>query len=117
MKIAVLKESEAGERRVAATPETVRKLIGLGASLVVEAGAGEGAAIADNDYVAAGAMVGPRAEALKDADAILVVQGPDPDALNGVKSGALLIGALNPFGRRGQVDAYAAAGVDALAME
>jgi NAD(P) transhydrogenase subunit alpha len=117
MKIAVLKESEAGERRVAATPETVRKLVGLGASLVVEAGAGEGASIADNDYVAAGAMVGPRAEALKDADAILVVQGPEPAALDGVKSGVLLVGALNPFGRRSQVDGYAAAGIDALAME
>jgi NAD(P) transhydrogenase subunit alpha len=117
MKIAVLKESEAGERRVAATPETVKKYVGLGASVAVETGAGDAASIADNDYVSAGASVGPRGEVLKDADAILVVQGPDPAGLNGVKAGTLLIGALNPFGRRAQVDSYASAGIDALAME
>jgi H+-translocating NAD(P) transhydrogenase subunit alpha len=117
MKIAVLKESEAGERRVAATPETVKKYAGLGASVAVETGAGQGASIADGDYVEAGAVVGPRAAVLKDADAVLVVQGPDPAGLDGVKPGALLVGALNPFGRRAQVDGYAAAGIDALAME
>ena len=117
MKIAVLKESEAGERRVAATPETVKKYVGLGASVAVEAGAGEAASIGDKDYVGAGATVGPRGEILRDADAILVVQGPDAASLNGVKAGTLLIGALNPFGRRAQVDSYASAGIDALAME
>ena len=117
MKIAVLKESEAGERRVAATPETVKKYVGLGASVAVETGAGDGASIADHDYVSAGAIVGPRGEVLKDADAILVVQGPDVASLNGAKPGVLLVGALNPFGRRAQVDSYASAGIDALAME
>ncbi|HWT12498.1 MAG TPA: NAD(P) transhydrogenase subunit alpha [Allosphingosinicella sp.] len=117
MKIAVLKETEAGERRVAATPETVRKLIALGASLAVETGAGIGASIADADYVEAGASIGPRVEALRDAEAVLVVQGPDPAGLAGARPGALLVGALNPFGRRAQVDAYAAAGIEALAME
>nr|MDQ4086838.1 NAD(P)(+) transhydrogenase (Re/Si-specific) subunit alpha [Pseudomonadota bacterium] len=91
MKIAVLKETEAGERRVAATPETVKKFIALGASLAVEAGAGQGASVPDADYVAAGATIGPRAEALRDAEAILVVQGPDPASLDGAKPGALLI--------------------------
>ena len=117
MKIAVLKESEAGERRVAATPETVKKLIALGASVAVEAGAGLSASVADADYVAAGATVGPRAAILQDADAVLAVQGPDPAGLAGAKPGALVIGALNPFGRRERVDAYAAAGFEALAME
>ena len=117
MKIAVLKESAAGERRVAATPETAKKFIGLGASVAVEAGAGEGASIASDDYVAAGATVGPRAEVLKDADIILAVQGPEVDELKGAKQGALLIAALNPFGKRERVDAYAAAGYDAIAME
>ncbi|MGQ0590143.1 MAG: NAD(P) transhydrogenase subunit alpha, partial [Sphingosinicella sp.] len=117
MKIAVLKESEAGERRVAATPETVKKLVGLGATLAIETGAGEAANIADADYVTAGAVVGPRGEILKDADAILAVQGPEPGSLDGAKAGALLIGALNPFGQRERVDGYAAAGVEALAME
>jgi NAD(P) transhydrogenase subunit alpha len=117
VKIAVLKEDEPGERRVAATPETAKKYIALGATVAVEAGAGEGASIADADYAAAGAMVGSRAEALKDADAVLGVQGPDPESLAGVKEGALLIGALNPFGRRDRIDAYARAGLEALAME
>jgi NAD(P) transhydrogenase subunit alpha len=117
VKIAVLKESEAGERRVSATPETAKKFIALGAGVAVETGAGAGASIADADYEAAGATVGSRAEALKDADAVLCVQGPDPDSLEGMKKGALLIGALNPFGRRERIDAYAAAGVQALAME
>jgi NAD(P) transhydrogenase subunit alpha len=117
LKIAVLREGEAGERRVSATPETVKKYIALGASLAVEAGAGAAASIADADYVGAGAMVGPRAEALKGAGAVLCVQGPDPTTLSGLEQGALLVGALNPFGRREWVDAYASAGVQALAME
>jgi len=117
MKIAVLKESEAGERRVAATAETVKKYAALGASVAVETGAGVSASIADAAYVEAGASVGPRSEVLKDADAVLVVQGPDPATLDGARPGALLVGALNPFGRRAQVDSYAAAGIEALAME
>src|SRR3546814_4126451 len=71
MKIAVLKEQAADEQRVSATPETVKKFIGLGATLAVEQGAGESASIADADYTAAGAMVGSRADVLKDADIIL----------------------------------------------
>jgi H+-translocating NAD(P) transhydrogenase subunit alpha len=117
VKIAVLKEDEPGERRVAATPETAKKFIALGATVAVEAGAGEGASIADADYEAAGATVGSRADVLKDADAMLAVQGPDPESLEGVRSGALLIGALNPFARRERIEAYAQAGLEALAME
>ncbi|MGZ8350693.1 MAG: Re/Si-specific NAD(P)(+) transhydrogenase subunit alpha [Allosphingosinicella sp.] len=117
MKIAVLKEGEAGERRVAATPETVKKFTGLGATMAVETGAGVSASIADADYVAAGALVGPRTEVLRDADILLVVQGPDPASLDGARSGVMLVGALNPFGRRERVDAYAAAGLEAMAME
>jgi NAD(P) transhydrogenase subunit alpha len=117
LKIAVLRETEAGERRVAATAETVRKLIALGATLAVEAGAGAGASIADSDYEAAGATVGPREAALRDADAVLAVRGPDPAGLGGVKPGALVVGALNPFVERSRIDAYATAGLEALAME
>jgi len=117
VKIAVLKESAEGERRVAATPETVKKFIALGASVAVEAGAGSSASIRDEDYAAAGAAVAPRAEALAGADIILGVQGPDPASLAGATPGAMLVGILNPFGDRGRVDAYAAAGVEALAME
>jgi H+-translocating NAD(P) transhydrogenase subunit alpha len=117
VKIAVLKEGEAGELRVAIIPEIVKKYIGLGATVAVEKGAGAGASIADADYEAAGASVGARAAVLKDADAVLGVQGPDPAALKGAKPGAWLIAGLNPFGKRERVDAYAAAGVEALAME
>ena len=81
MKLAVLKESEEGERRVAATPETVKKFIALGASVAVESGAGLSASIADSEYEAAGASVAGRSETLKDADALLGVQGPEPGSL------------------------------------
>jgi len=117
LKIAVLKESEAGERRVAASAETVKKFIALGAEVAVEAGAGAGASIADGDYAAAGAAIGSRGEALKDAGIILCVQGPEPGTLEGAKPGALLVGGLNPSGQRARIDAYASAGLDALAME
>ena len=118
MKIAVLKEAEAGELRVAATPETVKKYIGLGATVAVETGAGAGASIADADYEAAGATIAAdRKAVLQDADAVLAVQGPEPDALPGMKQGAWLIASLNPFGKRERVDAYAKAGIEALAME
>jgi H+-translocating NAD(P) transhydrogenase subunit alpha len=117
MKIAVLKEVADGERRVAATPETVKKFIALGASVAVEAGAGEGASIADSDYEAAGATVAERAQAIGGADVILAVQGPERDSLNGVVPGALLVGALDPFRQRERVEAYAGAGLQALAME
>ena len=117
MKIAVLKETAQGEKRVAATPETVKKFIALGASVAVEAGAGEAASISDSDYVNAGAMVGPREQVLTGAEAVFGVQGPDPASLNGIAPGALVTAILNPFGMRERVDGYAAAGVEALAME
>ena len=116
MKIAVLKESGA-ETRVAAIPETVKKFIGLGAEVAVEKGAGAGASIADSDFEAAGASIGSRADILKNADAILCVAGPDPKTLAGAKSGALLIGALDPARRADDAAAYAAAGLEPLAME
>ena len=116
-KLAVLRETAAGETRVSATPETVKKFIALGATVAVEAGAGAGASIADADYAAAGAAVGKAAEVLKGADIVLGVQGPDPKALKGVATGAWIVAGLDPFGQRTRVDAYAAAGVEALAME
>ncbi|MFL6847273.1 MAG: NAD(P) transhydrogenase subunit alpha [Sphingomicrobium sp.] len=117
MKIAVLKEDSAGETRCAAIPETVKKFIGLGAEVAVETGAGEGAAIADADFAAAGAAVASRSDALKGAGIILCVNGSDPASLKGADKGALLVGALDPARRRDSIDAYAKAGLDALAME
>jgi NAD(P) transhydrogenase subunit alpha len=117
VKLAVLKETADGERRVAATLETVRKYVALGAEVFVEAGAGLSASIADADYEAAGATVGAREAVLGGADAVLCVQGPDPVSLAGAAPGAMVLGGLNPFGARERVDGYAAAGLEALAME
>jgi NAD(P) transhydrogenase subunit alpha len=117
VKIAILKEAAEGERRVAATPETVKKFIALGATVSLEAGAGAAASIKDEDYLAAGGAVGSRAETLSGADAVLGVQGPDPAGLQGLKQGGFVVAILNPFGQRERVDSYAAAGVEALAME
>jgi H+-translocating NAD(P) transhydrogenase subunit alpha len=117
VRIAVVKESTAGEKRVAATPETVKKFAGLGAEIAVEAGAGFGAAIADQAYADAGARIGDRASILADADIILGVQGPDPASLSGAKPGSWIVAGLNPFGERARVHAYADAGFEALAME
>ena len=116
MKIAVLKET-AGEARCAAIPETVKKFIALGAEVAVESTAGEGASIADADFTAAGAKVGSRAEVLKGAGIILAIDGPDPKTLKAAPSGTLLVGALDPLRRREAVEGYAAAGLEALAME
>ena len=121
MKIAVLRERAPLERRVAATPETVKKLTALGASVSVEAGAGESASIADADYTAAGATVGDLGTTIAGADLVLGVQGPDPASLQGANAGAWIVAGLNPFGAgengRARVDAYAAGGYEALAME
>ncbi len=117
MKIAVLRETADAENRVAATPETVRKLIGLGAELAIEAGAGAGAAIADAAYAEAGATVADRAATIAAADLVLGVQGPAVADLPGIKSGAMLAAILSPFGDRGRIDDYAKAGVTALSME
>ena len=116
-KIAVLKETAPGETRVAASPETVKKFIGLGASVAIEKGAGENASIADADYEAVGATIGTAGVVTKDADIILGVQGPDPKALKTAAKGAWVVAGLDPFGQRKRVDDYAAAGVEALAME
>jgi NAD(P) transhydrogenase subunit alpha len=117
MKITILRELAGGECRVAATPETVKKFIGLGARLAVESNAGEHASISDDAYAQAGASVGDRAAALSGADIILGVQGPDPASLNGVKPGTWLVAGLNPFVERARIDGYAEKGVEALAME
>jgi NAD(P) transhydrogenase subunit alpha len=117
VKLAILRETEEGERRVAATPDTAKKFIALGAEVAVEAGAGLSASIADEDYRAAGATVAPREEVLRDADAVLGIQGQDAATLKGTKPGALVVAALDPYSRRERVDGYAAAGLEALALE
>ena len=118
MKIAIPKERRAGETRVAATPDTVKKYVGLGLDVVVEAGAGAGSDIPDADYQAAGAALAAGFDAaVADADVLLTVRGLDSDQLQGLKSGAVLAGILNPHGERERLDAYAQAGVTGFAME
>ena len=89
MKIAVVRETAPGETRVAATPETVKKFIGLGAEVAVETASGESASVADADYEAAGATVSPRAKTLDGADLVLCIDGPDAGSLKGAKPGAI----------------------------
>jgi NAD(P) transhydrogenase subunit alpha len=115
--IFIAKEAAEFERRVAATPETVKKFIGLGAKLLVQKGAGETANIVDDDYATAGAEIVTQAVGVKAADIIVGVQGVDPAKMKSVQKGAWLVAGLNPIGDRKRVDAYAALGVEALAME
>src|SRR3712207_4531971 len=118
MQVVVLREGADAERRVAATPETVKKLTGLGAAVVVENGAGATASIADDAYGDAGAtIVAGRQALLSGADLILCVQGPEVQALAGAKAGAALVGMLSPYAERARISGYAGAGVDAFAME
>lgn len=118
MKIAVAKETDAAETRVALTPDVVKKLLGLGADVVVETGAGLSAGATDAAYQEAGAtVVGSRQEALSGADVLLVVRRPKPEALAGLKPGALLIGTMDPYGKADEIAALATANVSAFAME
>ena len=114
IKVAVLRES-GGETRIAIIPETVKKFIALGATVAVEPGAGTAASLADAAFVEAGATIEERPVLLADADVILCINGPD--ALPGAKAGAMLVGALDPVRRGDAVAGYAAAGIEALAME
>jgi NAD(P) transhydrogenase subunit alpha len=117
MKIAVLRETADAEHRVAATPETVKKLIGLGATLAVEKGAGDGANISDAAFAEAGATVADRKAVIADADLILAVQGPAAKDLPGAKKGAMLAAILAPFADKARIEGYAKAGITALSME
>ncbi len=114
MKIAVARETAPLEKRVAATPETVKKLLALGATVAVETGAGTHANISDAAYAEAGAMVGARDAVMADAGLILGVQGPDAA---GLPKGAIVAASLNPYQSKERLAAYAEAQVEALAME
>src|SRR5215467_7244021 len=95
MRIGVARESDPAEPRVAATPETVKKLKALGAELAVEPGAGVKSGILDEDFAGAGATVRPGAT--QDADVVIKVRRPSEAELAGYKSGALVIAIMDPF--------------------
>jgi H+-translocating NAD(P) transhydrogenase subunit alpha len=117
MLVHVPKET-APERRVAAVPETVRRLCTLGHRVSVEAGAGAGAMIGDDEFVAAGAAVAADpAAALAEAEIVLRVQAPPAAALAGHKPGCLHLSFFNPFADDGRLAAFAAAGIDAVSLE
>jgi NAD(P) transhydrogenase subunit alpha len=118
MLIAIASESRATEPRVAASPETVKKLAALGASVTVQAGAGVASGITDGEYAAAGANIAASAEAaLKGADIVLAVRRPGEAALKAIKPGALVIAMMDPYGNEPALAAMAKAGVSAFAME
>ncbi|MDD2877448.1 MAG: Re/Si-specific NAD(P)(+) transhydrogenase subunit alpha [Acidiphilium sp.] len=118
MRLAVLKERLPGETRVAAVPDSVKKLTALGIAVVVEAGAGEAAAIADAAFRDAGAEIVPdAATALAGAGVVFTVQPPDAATLALIPRGALLIGTLGAAGNPSLAQTYAAAGIDACSME
>ena len=118
MKLAIPKERREHERRVAATPDTVKKLISLGFDVHMETSAGLMSSIPDSEYVAAGATIATDAAATyDDADVIFKVQSPLPDELALIKSGAILAAVLSPFADRALVDAYATGNITAFAME
>lgn len=116
MRIAVPGEAAGAEPRVAITPETVRKFIGLGAEVVVRTGAGLQSGIPDADYTAAGAAV-QDGDAVNGADIVLCVRRPDPASLEGLKPGALVVGIMDPFGQEAALQALAAQGATCFAME
>ncbi|HJQ58244.1 MAG TPA: Re/Si-specific NAD(P)(+) transhydrogenase subunit alpha [Vineibacter sp.] len=113
MLIAVARESDSGEPRVAGTPETVKKFKGLGAEVVVARGAGVSSGISDADFEAAGATIGDG----KDADLVLKVKRPSADELKTYKKGALVIAIMDPYGNEAALKQMASAGLNAFAME
>jgi H+-translocating NAD(P) transhydrogenase subunit alpha len=118
MRIAIAREAGAGEARVAATPETVKRIKGLGADVVVQAGAGIAAGMPDADYEAAGATIAATIQdAVKDADVVLKVRRPTEAEVRNYRRGALVIAIMDPFGNEAALAAIADAGIVAFAME
>src|SRR6201991_3264962 len=115
MKIAVAKEIDPSEPRVAASPDTVKKFKALGAEIAVEPGAGIKSGLPDSEFTAVGATVSP--DALKDADIIIKVKRPEASELAQYKRGALVIAIMDPYGNEAALKTMADAGVSAFAME
>jgi NAD(P) transhydrogenase subunit alpha len=117
MKVAVIKESTPGERRVALIPEMVARLRGAGLEVLVESGAGDGAWLADSAYAEAGATVVSRTELLADADLIMMVGKPDEQVQAGLRPGQAILGMLNPLADPGLATTLADKGVTAISLD
>ncbi len=118
MKIAVPAEVDLGEPRVAATPDTVKRLVALGATIAVQTGAGLNSGIVDADYVAAGAEIAQSAQdALYGADVVLKVRRPTESEIYAYKPGAIVLGIMDPYGNEWALQSLANAGLSAFAME
>jgi NAD(P) transhydrogenase subunit alpha len=117
MKIAIAKDKLAAEKRVAASPETVKKLIALGVEVFVVSGAGIDSAMTDDAYRQAGAKVASEDETYSNADVILRVRHPSAEELKKAKKGAVMIGILSPYQEKDLLKSYAAQGITAMAME
>src|SRR5450432_3611669 len=115
MKIAVAKEIDPSEPRVAASPDTVKKFKALGVDIAIEPGAGIKSGLPDSEFTAAGATVS--ADALKDADIVIKVKRPEASELANYKRGALVIAIMDPYGNDAALKAMADAGISAFAME
>lgn len=118
MRVAVIKETDSNEDRVAASPETLKKFIALGAECFVEKGAGVASSIHDAEYEAVGASIAKTAkEALKDADLLLKVRRPTPAELKNIKKGATILAMMDPHDNEIALAGLAKAGVNAFSME
>ncbi len=116
MRIGIPAETRAGETRVAATPETVKKMLASGHEVLVQQGAGAGASIPDADFQTAGAKLVSAADLYSQSEIVLKVRAPAPEELAQMKSGTALIGLLNPH-QADLVASYAKQGVSAFSME
>jgi NAD(P) transhydrogenase subunit alpha len=118
MKIAICAETDGGEPRVAATPDTVKRMVSMGGELVVEKGAGTKAGILDKDFEAAGAKIaGSAKDAVRDADIVLKVRRPSKAELPNYKPGALVVAIMDPYGNEAALAEMATAKVASFAME
>ena len=117
MKIAVLKETAAGESRVAVSPDAVKAYVKKGLTVCVEQGAGAGSFMSDDAFKAAGAKIAKGAAVLKDADIVLAVRRLPDAGIKSLKKGAIVAAQLDPYGDRKNLDAMAAQGVSAFSME
>lgn len=118
LKIAIPKETSADETRVAASPETVKKFIQLGARVCIESGAGSAADIPDADFKDAGATIAKTAaEAYKGADIVLKVQPPSDAEVKHIQKSTLLVAMLAPYNNKGLLETLAKAQINACSME